>query len=167
MVASIRSGGFFDYDAKRERLEEVERELENPDVWNDSARAQALGRERSLLDKTVNGIRELTDGLTGGDELLELAEMEDDEDPLEIAGIERNHYLTHAMQLKHDFDLLIENIGVGIAKNVNFKWVYNVSEVKELIKGKYYLTPSDTYKNVEYLSPGKSTSIILPSEYLS
>ena len=79
-VASIRSGGIFDYDAKRERLEEVERELENPDVWNDSARAQALGRERSLLDKTVNGIRELTDGLSGGNELLELAEMEDDED---------------------------------------------------------------------------------------
>ncbi|MEO6226804.1 MAG: peptide chain release factor 2 [Thermomonas sp.] len=72
--------GFLDYDAKRERLEEVERELENPDIWNDSARAQALGRERSLLDKTVNGIRELTDGLAGGNELLELAEMEDDED---------------------------------------------------------------------------------------
>ncbi|MGV8922758.1 MAG: peptide chain release factor 2 [Thermomonas sp.] len=72
--------GFLDYDAKRERLEEVERELENPDVWNDSARAQALGRERSLLDKTVNGIRELTEGLAGGSELLELAEMEDDED---------------------------------------------------------------------------------------
>ncbi|HSD16171.1 MAG TPA: peptide chain release factor 2 [Thermomonas sp.] len=72
--------GFLDYDAKRERLEEVERELENPDVWNDPERAQALGRERSMLDKTVNGIRELTDGLTGGNELLELAEMEDDEE---------------------------------------------------------------------------------------
>ena len=55
----MRSGGFFDYDAKRERLEEVERELENPEVWNDPERAQAMGRERSLLDKTVNGIREL------------------------------------------------------------------------------------------------------------
>ena len=76
----MRSGGIFDYDAKRERLEEVERELENPDIWNDPSRAQALGRERSLLDKTVNGIRNLKDGLTGAEELLELAEMEDDED---------------------------------------------------------------------------------------
>src|SRR3546814_3449914 len=65
---------------KRERLEEVERELENPDVWNDPGRAQALGRERSLLDKTVNGIRELTEGLAGAGELLDLAEAEDDED---------------------------------------------------------------------------------------
>ncbi len=80
MAGWIRSGGFFDYDAKRERLEEVERELENPDVWNDPARAQTLGRERSLLDKTVNGIRDLLDGLVGALELLELAEAEDDED---------------------------------------------------------------------------------------
>src|SRR5690606_27099177 len=61
-------------------LEEVERELENPDVWNDPERAQALGRERSLLDKTVNGIRDLTEDLVGAAELLDLAESEDDEE---------------------------------------------------------------------------------------
>ncbi len=76
----MRSGGFFDYDAKKERLEEVERELESPDVWNDADRAQALGRERAQLDKNVNGIRSLTDGLTGAGELLDLAEIEGDED---------------------------------------------------------------------------------------
>jgi len=76
----MRSGGIFDYDAKRERLEEVERELEHPDVWNDPERAQALGRERSLLDKTVNGLRDLKDGLVGAGELLDLAEMEADEE---------------------------------------------------------------------------------------
>ncbi|GAA4865573.1 peptide chain release factor 2 [Luteimonas vadosa] len=61
-------------------MEEVERELGNPDVWNDPERAQALGRERSLLDKTVNGIRDLTEGLAGAAELLDLAEAEGDED---------------------------------------------------------------------------------------
>mgnify|MGYP003295804033 CR=1 FL=1 len=76
----MRSGGIFDYDTKRERLEEVERELEHPDVWNNSERAQALGRERSMLDKTVNGLRELKEGLASADELLDLAEMESDED---------------------------------------------------------------------------------------
>ncbi|MFC3660880.1 peptide chain release factor 2 [Luteimonas notoginsengisoli] len=83
--------GFLDYDTKRERLEEVERELENPDVWNDPERAQALGRERSLLDKTVNGIRELTEGLGGAGELLDLAEDEDDEDTANavVADVER------------------------------------------------------------------------------
>ena len=76
----MRSGGIFDYDTKRERLEEVERELEHPDVWNNAERAQALGRERSMLDKTVNGLRDLKEGLASADELLDLAEMEADED---------------------------------------------------------------------------------------
>jgi peptide chain release factor 2 len=39
--------GIFDYDAKKERLEEVNAELEQPDVWNEPERAQALGKERS------------------------------------------------------------------------------------------------------------------------
>ncbi|WP_202841897.1 peptide chain release factor 2 [Luteimonas saliphila] len=84
--------GFLDYDVKRERLEEVERELENPDIWNDPARAQALGRERSLLDKTVNGIRSLTEGLAGAGELLDLAEAEDDEDTAQavVDDVERH-----------------------------------------------------------------------------
>src|SRR5690606_14391739 len=76
----MRSGGIFDFDLKVERLEEVNRELESPDVWNDAERAQALGRERSLLDKTVNGIRSLSEGLAGADELLELVEAEDDQE---------------------------------------------------------------------------------------
>ena len=88
----MRSGGIFDYDTKRERLEEVERELEHPGVWNDPARAQALGRERSLLDKTVNGIRNLTDGLVGAGELLELAEMEDDEDTAQAVVADVDQY---------------------------------------------------------------------------
>ena len=43
------SGGIFDYTTKAERLEEVSAELEQPDVWNDAALAQALGKERAQL----------------------------------------------------------------------------------------------------------------------
>ena len=56
----------------------MNRELESPDVWNDAERAQSLGRERSSLEKVVNGIRDLTENLVGGAELIDLAEMEDD-----------------------------------------------------------------------------------------
>jgi peptide chain release factor 2 len=75
-----RSGGIFDFDLKVERLEEVSRELENPNIWNDPERAQALGRERATLDKLVTSMRELIDGLNEAGELLDLAEAEDDED---------------------------------------------------------------------------------------
>ncbi|TNJ34565.1 peptide chain release factor 2 [Arenimonas terrae] len=72
--------GYLDYDLKVERLEEVNRELESPDVWNNAENAQALGRERASLEKVVHGIRTLTDNLVGGAELIDLAEMENDED---------------------------------------------------------------------------------------
>ena len=75
-----RSGGIFDFDLKVEQLEEVSRELENPQVWNDAERAQKLGRERAYLEKLVTSMRELLDGLSEAGELLELAEGEDDED---------------------------------------------------------------------------------------
>ncbi|KFN51492.1 peptide chain release factor 2 [Arenimonas composti TR7-09 = DSM 18010] len=58
----------------------MNRELESPDVWNDAERAQGLGRERASLEKVVLGIRSLTDSLIGAGELLDLAEMEDDQD---------------------------------------------------------------------------------------
>ena len=69
----------------------MNRELESPDVWNNPENAQTLGRERSLLDKTVNGIRTIDEGLIGASELLELAEMEDDEETAQavVGDVER------------------------------------------------------------------------------
>ncbi len=96
----MRSGGFFDYDVKRERLEEVERELANPDVWNDPERAQTLGRERSLLDKTVNGIRDLTDGLNGASELLDLAEAESDDDTANAVIVDVERYAVRVEKIE-------------------------------------------------------------------
>ena len=79
-AASTRFGGIFDYATKRERLEEVTRELESPTVWDDPARAQELGRERARLDTIVSGIDTLTAGLTDGNELLQMAIADNDEE---------------------------------------------------------------------------------------
>ena len=76
---SPRSGGIFDFDNKVERLEEVNRELESPQIWNEPEKALALGKERASLDKTVSEIRGTLDGLGEALEYLELAEMENDE----------------------------------------------------------------------------------------
>ncbi len=76
-------GGTFDYENKSERLVEVSRELEDPDVWNDQDRAQALGRERAMLEQVVNTLDNLTGGLTEAKELLELAEAEQDQDTVD------------------------------------------------------------------------------------
>jgi peptide chain release factor 2 len=71
-------GGIFDFDAKRERLEEVNRELENPSVWSDSERAQNLGRERAELEAIVATIRNVDKSLDESAELFELANEEQD-----------------------------------------------------------------------------------------
>ena len=48
-----RLGGIFDYDHKKERLEEVLRELEDPAIWNDQSRAQAMAKEKGELENIV------------------------------------------------------------------------------------------------------------------
>jgi len=68
-------------------LTEVRRELEQPDVWNEPERAQALGQERAQLEQVVNGLDEMATGLAEADELLELAVEEDDRDTVdEVVG---------------------------------------------------------------------------------
>ncbi|MGV8959007.1 MAG: peptide chain release factor 2 [Stenotrophomonas sp.] len=97
-VVSLR--GYLDYDVKKERLEEVTRELENPNIWNKPEYAQALGRERSLLDKTVNGISSVLDGLSEATELLELAESEQDEDTANAVLADLDKYQAHIEKLE-------------------------------------------------------------------
>ncbi|MDZ4298947.1 MAG: peptide chain release factor 2 [Moraxellaceae bacterium] len=74
--------GYLDYDLKQERLEEVMRELEDPALWNDPARAQAIGKERTALEGVVITIDRLTSGLVDARDLLDLAVEEDDEGTL-------------------------------------------------------------------------------------
>ena len=76
---SVRYGGFFEYDKKQERLEEVARELEDPTIWSNPTRAQELGRERARLSADVAEIERTTKGISDAAELLELAEGEGDE----------------------------------------------------------------------------------------
>lgn len=79
MNVLLRLGGIFDYDTKVEQLEEVSRELEDPDVWNNPERAQELGKLRSQYEAVVETIRSTEQGVDEAIELLELAEMESDE----------------------------------------------------------------------------------------
>ncbi|WP_139117200.1 peptide chain release factor 2 [Endozoicomonas atrinae] len=75
--------GYLDYAHKSERLQEVERELEDPNVWNDPEYAQKLGKERSTLEAIVSTIDELTSGLGDSEELLEMSVEEEDEDGIQ------------------------------------------------------------------------------------
>ncbi|MCK5877212.1 MAG: peptide chain release factor 2 [Candidatus Marithrix sp.] len=77
-IESLR--GYLDHPTKSERLVEVNRELENPNLWNEPDKAQNLGQEKVILEKIVYTIDNLTASLIDGKELLELAEQENDAD---------------------------------------------------------------------------------------
>ena len=82
--APRRSGGIFDYATRKERLEEVERELAEPELWTKPDRAQALGREQSALEAVVNGLEHVGGALGDLAELTELAVAESDADALGV-----------------------------------------------------------------------------------
>ena len=84
-------GGIFDYDLKKERLDEVVRELEAPDVWNKPERAQELGKERARLEQVVDTLGSLGQSLEEAQQLVEMARDEDDEDTVDavVADLDR------------------------------------------------------------------------------
>ena len=87
-------GGIFDFDSKSERLEEVVRELESSSIWNHPEQAQALGRERALLESVVHQLQQLGQSVIDLNELFEMARAENDESTMhdvavDVANVER------------------------------------------------------------------------------
>ena len=80
MSAVCRLGGIFDFDSKKEELDEVSRELEQPNVWNDPERAQKLGQDRARLEAIVKTLETLGNALSDAKELLDMAVEDNDED---------------------------------------------------------------------------------------
>ncbi|QXP85006.1 peptide chain release factor 2 [Methylococcus sp. Mc7] len=84
--------GYLDFDTKQERLTEVLRELEDPKIWDNPERAQALGKERTQLEGVVNRLNEIAAGVGDAEELLQLAVEEDDEESVESVASDLAHY---------------------------------------------------------------------------
>ena len=78
-----RLGGIFDFDAKQERLEEIQGLLEQSDVWNTPEVAQELNKERADIEAIVDSVMFVTSGIEENRELLELAIEEQDNELFE------------------------------------------------------------------------------------
>ncbi|MDR1350799.1 MAG: peptide chain release factor 2 [Zoogloeaceae bacterium] len=73
---------YLDYDQKQERLIIVNLELEDPKVWDDARRAQALGREKRALEDVTLALQSVDQDLRDARELYNMARAEDDDDTL-------------------------------------------------------------------------------------
>ncbi|MDN5620173.1 MAG: peptide chain release factor 2 [Psychrobacter sp.] len=70
---------YLDFDGKQERLEEVNLELENPELWNDPERATKINKEKSHLDGVIDVVVSLETTLADASAMLELAVEAEDE----------------------------------------------------------------------------------------
>ncbi|MDC7830468.1 MULTISPECIES: peptide chain release factor 2 [Pseudomonas] len=97
--------GYLDYDLKKDRLVEVERELEDPAVWNKPEYAQNLGRERALLAQVVGTLDELNGGLADANDLLEMAAEEEDQSAVDdvAAEVERLRGILEKLEFRRMF----------------------------------------------------------------
>ena len=88
-------GGFFDFDVKKTRLNEVNRLVEDPVIWNDNKRAQELGREKKHLEDTVVALELIGQQLQDAQELFLMAKEEEDDETFnsiteDVAHLEKN-----------------------------------------------------------------------------
>lgn len=93
-------GGIFDVESKKERLEEVNLELENPDIWNNPDLATKISKEKSVLDGIVGVIDGLSAKLDDAAAMLELAVEEDDESLLGDVQAELDDALNSVEELE-------------------------------------------------------------------
>ena len=73
----------FDTASINARLSELNAKTEEPDFWNDQAKAQSVLKEKSSLEKKLNSYDDLKESFEDLKLTIELAEAEEDE---ELAG---------------------------------------------------------------------------------
>ena len=66
------------WDTAERRLDELNARSEDPDLWNDLAKAQKVMRDRQQLADKIDGYKALAQEMQDNQDLIELGEMEDD-----------------------------------------------------------------------------------------
>ena len=90
------SGGIFDYAEKKDRLDEIDAELADGQIWVASPeRAQAFGQEKSRLEGVIHPIESASATLSESVELFDMALAEADDEVLaeiqdELHGVEQH-----------------------------------------------------------------------------
>ena len=93
-------GGIFDWDVSLKRLDELNKLIEDPGLWDDAARAQKLMRERTNLDNGVTGLRQMEGELSDAVELIELGELEGDREIVTEAEAQLGELCARARRLR-------------------------------------------------------------------
>ena len=126
----MKSWCVFDVTGKEKEIEKLEKESAAPDFWNDQARAQAHMRRLSSLQYEVTTWRDLSSRVNDALDLLDLAELDEDESLqgellAEVAAIETTlEKLEFQVRLsgKHDRDDALLSIHAGAGGTESQDW---------------------------------------------
>jgi len=72
-------GGFFDYDNAKIRQEELNALTSDPKLWDNQEEAMKLTGEKNILDENIAYYEDLKASLENSEEMVEMAEAENDE----------------------------------------------------------------------------------------
>lgn len=97
---------YLDYPSKRDRLEEVVRLSESPEIWNDPKKAQEVGRERKSLEGVVLVLDRVSAEIADAQELFAMAKDEADADTLSAitADVDRVENEISALEFRRMFN---------------------------------------------------------------
>ncbi|MFN0263336.1 peptide chain release factor 2 [Tepidamorphus sp. 3E244] len=87
-----------DWDAALKRLEDLNAQAEDPDLWNDSEAAQATMRERQQLVDHIDSIKRFQQELDDAVTLIELGEEAEDDDTVNEGGAALKNLLNTAQK---------------------------------------------------------------------
>lgn len=98
-------GTLFDYEKSKERLEEVDLQLSEPDTWSDHQLSETLSKERARLTESVVGMDSISARVEEADELAEIAADEQESDVLTDVAVELDSIDSHlkSMEFKKMF----------------------------------------------------------------
>jgi peptide chain release factor 2 len=68
-----------DWDRALRRLDELDARVQDPNLWNDPKKAQAITREQKLLKDAVGTVKDISTQMADAVEFIELGEMEGDD----------------------------------------------------------------------------------------
>ena len=94
----------FDLAHLRSELERANREMEEPDFWDDPEKAQKAMKAKKSMEDTIGGFEGLEKSLADIEELIELTEME------EAAGASDEELSETADTIESDFETLKEKL---------------------------------------------------------
>ena len=119
----MQFGGIFDYDNKKQQLEEVIRLAEDPNLWKDAQQARKVNQERHSLQRVLGAVDEVEQGYEEAILLLEVALETEDEEAVDdikqqvaaienkLAALEFNRMFNQEADSNHCFIDIVAGAG--------------------------------------------------------